>query len=333
MMIDFSVAICTFNGENRLPDVLDRLKDCYVYTKQLQIDSDTINWEIIVIDNNSKDNTAKVVQEYQADWPAAYPLKYFFEPQQGLSYARERAIQEAQGTFVGFLDDDNLPRANWVASAYNFGKNHPQAGAYGGQIYGDYEVTPPNNFDRISLFLAIGGSTKTICYTAPENSLYFKKVLPAGAGLVVRKQAWIENVPKDLFFQGRVNGSLVTAEDIEALTHIKKAGWEIWHNAEMQIDHRIPKQRLEKEYLLKLMRSIGLSRHYTRMLDIKIWQQPFVSLAYMANDIRKMAIHLLKYRMVLRNDIVAACEMELLIGAFFSPFYIWKTSLSRLIRN
>ncbi len=238
MMINFSVAICTFNGEKRLPDVLDRLKDCCAYTTQFQIDSEPINWEILVIDNNSKDNTAKIVQEYQADWPATYPLKYFFEPQQGLTYARERAIQEAQGIFVGFLDDDNLPRANWVTSAFNFGKNHPHAGAYGGRIHGDYEVTPPNNFDRISLFLAIGGSTKTICYTAPENSLYFKKVLPAGAGLVVRKQVWIENVPKDLFFQGRVNGSLVTAEDIEALTHIKKAGWEIWHNAEMEIDHR-----------------------------------------------------------------------------------------------
>ncbi|OUL17922.1 hormogonium polysaccharide biosynthesis glycosyltransferase HpsE [Nostoc sp. 106C] len=333
MMIDFSVAICTFNGEKRLPDVLDKLKECCAYTTQLAIDAEPINWEIIIIDNNSKDNTAKIVQEYQADWPATYPIKYFLEYKQGLSFARERAIQEAQGTFVGFLDDDNLPTRNWIASAYNFGKNHPQAGAYGGRIHGDYEVTPPNNFDRISLFLAIGGSSKTICYTAPENSLYYKKVLPAGAGLVVRKQAWIENVPQNLFFQGRVNGSLVTAEDIEALTHIKKAGWEIWHNAEMEIYHRIPKQRLEKGYLLKLMRSIGLSRHYTRMLDLQIWQQPFVSLAYMANDIRKIVMHLLKYRMVLRTDIVAACEMELLIGAFFSPFYIWKRALLKLNKS
>jgi len=332
-MINFSVAICTFNGENRLPDVLDKLKDCCGYTTQLGIDTEPITWEIIVIDNNSKDNTAKVFKEYQADWPPAYPIKYFLEKKQGLSYARERAIQEAEGTFVGFLDDDNLPTPNWVASAYNFGKDHPQAGAYGGRIHGDYEVTPPNNFDRISLFLAIGGSSKTICYTDPENSLYFKKVLPAGAGLVVRKQAWIENVPKNLFFQGRVNGSLVTAEDIEALTHIKKAGWEIWHNAEMQIYHRIPKHRLEKEYLFKLMRGIGLSRHYTRMLDLQIWQQPFLSLAYIANDIRKILLHFFKYRPGFKTDIITACEMELLIGAFLSPFYILKKHLLNLNNN
>ncbi|OUL35690.1 glycosyl transferase [Nostoc sp. T09] len=332
-MIDFSVAICTFNGEKRLPDVLNKLKECCAYTRQLAIDAESINWEIIVIDNNSKDNTAKIVQEYQADWPAAYPIKYFLEYKQGLSFARERAIQEAQGIFVGFLDDDNLPTHNWVASAYNFGKNHPQAGAYGGIIHGDYEVTPPNNFDKISLLLAIGGGKTTFCYTFPENILFYKKMLPPGAGIVVCKQAWIENVPNNLFFKGRVNGSLVAAEDIEALIHIKKAGWEIWHNAEMEIYHRIPKQRLEKEYLLKLMRSIGLSRHYTRMLDLQIWQQPFVSMAYMANDIRKMVMHLLKYRMVVRTDIVAACEMELLIGAFFSPFYIWKRAFLKLNKS
>jgi glycosyltransferase involved in cell wall biosynthesis len=332
-MVNFSVAICTYNGEERLPIVLNRLKNCCTYSIDSSINQEKINWEIIVIDNNSKDNTAKVIQEYQVDWPTAYPLKYYFEPRQGLSYARERAIQEAEGQFVGFLDDDNLPTPNWVAAAYSFGENHPQAGAYGGIIHGDYEVPPPNNFERISPLLAIGGGKTTFCYSSPENIILYKKMLPPGAGIVVRKQAWIENVPKDLFFQGRVNGSLVTAEDIEALTHIKKAGWEIWHNAEMEIDHRIPKQRLEKKYLLKLMRSIGLSRHYTRMLDIHVWQQPFVSLVYMANDIRKIVMHLLKYRMVLRTDIIAACEMELLIGSFLSPFYIWKTSLSRLNKS
>ncbi|BAY91646.1 MULTISPECIES: hormogonium polysaccharide biosynthesis glycosyltransferase HpsE [unclassified Tolypothrix] len=326
-MIDFSVAICTFNGEERLPILLDKLRDCCAYSIGTSSNEENITWEIIIIDNNSKDNTAKVIQEYQEDWPTPYPIKYCFESRQGLSYARERAIQEAKGIFVGFLDDDNLPTPNWVAAAYSFGKHHPKAGAYGGRIYGDYEVTPPNNFERISPFLAIGGGKTTFCYTSSENIFLYKKMLPPGAGLVIRKQAWIENIPKNLFFQGRVNGSLVTAEDIEALTHIKKAGWEIWHNAEMEIYHRIPKQRLEKEYLLKLMRGVGLSRHYTRMLDLQIWQQPFVSLAYMVNDIRKIFLHWFKYRLVLKTDIIAACELELLIGAFLSPFYIYKKYL------
>ncbi|BAZ01611.1 family 2 glycosyl transferase [Tolypothrix tenuis PCC 7101] len=320
-MINFSVAICTFNGEKRLPDVLDKLKDCCAYTAQLALETEPIIWEILVIDNNSKDNTAKVVQEYQANWPDAYPLKYYLETQQGLSYARERAIQEAEGTLVGFLDDDNLPTPNWVASAYNFGKNHPQAGAYGGQIKADYEVIPPNNFDRIARFLAIVEGNKSFCYNNHQNNYTVRKMLPPGAGLVVRQQAWMENVPKQLFFCGRSDDSFVTSEDLEALVHIRKAGWEIWYTPEMKIYHRIPKERLEKEYLIKLMRGIGLSRHHIRMLDFPAWLKPFALPIYSANDLRKLVFYWIKYRNLLQTDIVAACEMELLIGILMSPFY------------
>lgn len=315
-MVDFSVAICTYNGEKRLPDVLNKLKT--------QSGAEDISWEIILIDNNSKDNTAQVIQKYQSNWPEAFPLKYYFEPQQGLAFARERAIKEAKGTLVGFLDDDNLPTANWVASAYAFGKGHPKAGAYGSQIHGEFEVTPPENFKRISSFLAIGGGKKAVCYTSPDYKYYYKKVLPPGAGLVIRKQAWIETVPEQLVFKGRVGSSMVTAEDIEALLHIRNAGWEIWYNPEMQIYHRIPKQRLEKEYLMQLLRGVGLSRHHTRMLGFPVWQRPFVFPIYVANDLRKIVLHFIKYRSVLKTDIIAACEMELLIGSIISPFYFWK---------
>jgi glycosyltransferase involved in cell wall biosynthesis len=47
-------------------------------------------------------------------------LRYIFEAQQGLAFARRRAIQEAKGSIIGFLDDDNLPDDNWIAAAYEF---------------------------------------------------------------------------------------------------------------------------------------------------------------------------------------------------------------------
>ncbi len=318
-MIDFTVAICTYNGEKRLPVVLERLRS--------QINTEQISWEIVVIDNNSTDNTAKLIQEYQVNWSQAYPIKYYFEPQQGLAFARQRAVQEANGTLVGFLDDDNLATPNWVAEAYAFGQEHPKAGAYGSKISGEFEVEPPENFWRISPFLAIGGGTKAICYTSSDYKYSYKKVLPPGAGLVIRKQAWIESVPERLIFQGRVGASLVAAEDIEALLHIRKAGWEIWYNPEMHIYHQIQKQRLEKEYLMNLLRSIGLGRHHTRMLGYKVWQRPLVFPVYMANDLRKIILHFIKYRSVLKTDVVAACEMELLLGSIMSPFYLGKQYL------
>lgn len=313
-MVNFTVAICTYNGEQRLPDVLNRLR--------VQINTEDIAWEILIIDNNSKDNTAKVVEQYQSDWPEAFPIKYYFEPEQGLAFARQRAVKEAKGIFVGFLDDDNLPSPNWVAAAYAFGQAHPKAGAYGSKIQGDYEVTPPPNFDRISRFLAIGGGEKAICYTSYQYA--YKKVMPPGAGLVIRRHAWVESVPDRLLLQGQLGTYRLGGDDVEALLHLRSADWEIWYNPEMCIDHRIPKQRLEKEYLMNLLRGVGLSRYHTRMLGFKAWQRPFVLPAFMANDLRKIVIHLIKYGNMIKDDTVAACEWQLLIGSITSPFYFKK---------
>jgi glycosyltransferase involved in cell wall biosynthesis len=310
--LDFTVAIPTYNGESRLPELLERLQN--------QLDIQNINWEIIVIDNNSTDNTAKVVQSYQDNWQYSYPLKYYFEAKQGAAYARKRAVTEAKSELIGFLDDDNYPLSNWVVAAYNFAQKHPQVGAYGSQIHPDWEVEPPENFQkRIAPFLAITErGNLPLLYEAR------KKLLPPSAGLVVRRKAWLGSVPPNPILTGRVAGNMLTSEDLETLSYIQKSGWEIWYNPEMEIYHKIPNTRLQRAYLIPFFQGIGLSRYVTRMVNIKPWHQPFTLLAYMINDLRKIALHILKHRTKLKSDLVAACEMQLFLSSFVSPFYLWK---------
>jgi hypothetical protein len=92
----------------------------------------------------------------------------------------------------------------------------------------------------------------------------------------------------------------------------------------MEIFHKIPNSRLQKDYLIPFFRGIGLSRYVTRMVNIKQVYRPFALLSYMINDIRKIVLHLLKYRTKLKNDLVVACEMELFLSSLISPFYLWK---------
>ncbi|NET37617.1 MAG: glycosyltransferase family 2 protein, partial [Cyanothece sp. SIO1E1] len=205
-MVDFTVAIPTYNGSCYLPQILARLRS--------QSSTQHFSWEVIIVDNNSTDDTAKIVQTYQAQWPEAYPLRYCLETEQGLAFARQRAIDEAHGDLVGFLDDDILPELDWVAAAFSFGQEHPQAGAYNGQIHADFEVKPPDNFDRIKSFFAIRERGETPNLYKPETLS-----LPPGAGLVVRRQVWQESVPKRLSLIGRVNGSQLAGEDFEALLY------------------------------------------------------------------------------------------------------------------
>lgn len=317
-LIDFSIAVCTYNGAERVGKVLE-----YLYA---QTDVDKLGWEIIVVDNNSSDRTKEVIEQYQKDYPSErmgnVSLRYCFEPKQGLAFARQHAVEASHGELIGFLDDDNLPAPEWVANAFSFAQSHPEAGAYGSRIFGEFESEPPENFSRIAAFLALTDRGDKARFYYPQ-----KKILPPGAGLVVRKQAWLENVPKSCFLQGRVAGYQLPGEDLEALLHIQRAGWEIWYNPEMTLLHCIPSGRLTPEALLKLCQTIGLSRFYTRMLSIQIWLRPAAALAYMGTDLFKIIRHRIKYRNSLDSDLIALCELKLYSSSLISPFYLLRKQL------
>ena len=308
-MVDFTVAIPTYNGEHRLPEVLEQLRS--------QIISAPLSWEVLVIDNNSQDGTAEVVKAFQANFPC--PVRYCLETRQGAGFARKRAIEEAGSALVGFLDDDNLPDLNWVESAYQFAQQYPKAGAIASRIQGEFEVEPAAELKPILPFLAITErGTKPLQYNSS------KRVFPPSAGLVVRRSVWLSHVPFHIILGGRANGNMLTGEDTEVLAHIARSGWEIWYNPAMVVKHKIPAWRLEREYLIPFFRGIGLSRCVTRMSGIKPWQRSVMLLAYLMNDLRKIIGHWLKYHHQFKTNLVAACHMELFMSSLWSPFYLWK---------
>lgn len=307
-MMDFTVAIPTYNGASRLPKVLEKLKE--------QTGIENISWEIIIVDNNSSDDTAKVVKEYQAKWSKYLPLKYFFEPKQGLAFARQRAVTEAGGTWIGFIDDDNLPAHDWVENAYNFAKQYPKAGAVSGQIHANFEIKPPDNFKKIETFLAIREHGSKPFMFDPDNLR-----LPPGAGLVVRKQAWCESVPSRLTLLGRVGNAVVAGEDYEVLLYMHKSAWEIWYNPAMHINHQIPRHRLEREYLIPIARGIGLATCQLRLINAKTWEKPLIVLRTLLGNLRRLLRHWLQYGAQVKTELVPAFEMEFYWGSFISPFY------------
>jgi len=306
-----TVAICTHNGANRLGKVLDQLSNLSIL--------DDKSWEILVIDNNSQDGTPNVIEDYKKKWAGQINLRYTFEPKQGLAFARQHAIEQAHGKLVGFVDDDNFPSSNWLEAACQFSEENPNAGAFGSYVQGDFEVDPPLSFDNAACFLGITNRGKEAFIYNLKNRL-----LPPGAGLVVLRQAWLECVPKTLFLKGRINGSMLASEDLEALSYIQKGGWEIWHNPNMVIRHQIPAYRLEKQYLLSVVRGIGLARHYIRMVRLNPWQRPLATPIYIANDIRKAFFYYLHHRNHLEDAIDIACQMEFLWSTLLSPFFILR---------
>lgn len=245
-----TVVIPTYNGGDRLPFVLEHLR-------QQQVPDTSLQWEILIVDNNSDRATADRIDELIATWDGPTPLRRCHQPRQGLAYARQLAIELAEGDWVGFIDDDNWPSPTWVAEACRFietfGRSHPTLVAIGSRILGQYDRPLPDHFESIKAFLAIRDQREQYCF-CPD-----RLQLPPGAGLVVHRQRWLERVPKALSLVGRVGNLMVSGEDYAALIHLAQDGGEIWYNPAMEVRHCIPGQRLQRGYLLPLAYGIGLA--------------------------------------------------------------------------
>jgi glycosyltransferase involved in cell wall biosynthesis len=308
MSIDITIVIPTFNGAERLPEVLELLRS----QQQLQY----LNWEIIIVDNNSTDSTAEVVKLYQEKLPN---LRYEFEPQPGAGLARKKAILTAKSDLIAFLDDDNLPATDWIFQAYNFAQNHPQIGAIASKITPIYEVNPPDNFERIAPFFALTDLGDRPLIYAKNNNL-----LPPSAGLIIRKQVWLKTVPEKPILTGPTNHNILASEDLEMLAYMQQSSWEIWYNPAIKIQHKIPAHRFTKDYLILFLRGIGLTRYITRMIPLKSWQKPIFTFLYMINDLQKIINHLIKHKFNLKDDLIATCELTLYWSSFISFFYLYK---------
>lgn len=104
MRIIISIVICTYNRCASLKETLGSLCD--------QALPEDIEYEIIVVDNKSGDRTKEIVKD--CNQKLNRMIKYCFESDQGLSYARNRGIREAKGEVVIFTDDDCIADKEWV---------------------------------------------------------------------------------------------------------------------------------------------------------------------------------------------------------------------------
>ncbi len=131
-MIRISLVVPTYN---RVQDLQESLKS---FVNQ-SLDKDL--YEILVVDNNSSDNTAFVVDsilsKYSGNW------KYIFEKRQGLHYARNRGILEAGGDIIVFGDDDIIAHEKWLENILCEFCENQQTGIVGGKILPNWESVPP----------------------------------------------------------------------------------------------------------------------------------------------------------------------------------------------
>lgn len=130
--MEFTVIICTYNRSGNLPRCLGALAE--------QQGLEGREWEVLVVDNNSSDNTPEVVADLARKLPIN--VRYVREEEQGLNYARNTGIRQSEGKYFSYVDDDILVSKVWLSTLFKaFEAN--DADAVGGRIYLDPSITLP----------------------------------------------------------------------------------------------------------------------------------------------------------------------------------------------
>lgn len=128
-----TATISTYNREKYLPMVLESLRK-QTLSKSL--------FEVVLVNNNSPGNTKEIAEKFQIENPDIQ-FRYYLETQQGLSFGRNRGIQESKGKYITFIDDDAFLADNYLEKIYQtFEKDHSIA-AIGSKILLHYESIIP----------------------------------------------------------------------------------------------------------------------------------------------------------------------------------------------
>lgn len=239
-----TVIVCTYNRCKGLPATLESIAR--------QSFQQPVEWEVLVVDNNSSDQTAQVVEEVSRRHPGRF--RYLFEPRQGLSQARNAGVNAARGEILAFTDDDITVEPGWLESLTSPLETGEWAGA-GGRILRRWTCPQPK-------WLSIQGPYQRMSFpiftfdkgTAPGQLEDFA----AGANMAYRKEIF----QKYGYFRtdlGRCGGVLLAGEEVEFARRVRAAGERLRYEPSAIVYHPVEEYQLSKDYFLTFWFDAGRS--------------------------------------------------------------------------
>src|SRR6187455_751958 len=127
-----SICICTFNRARLLQQTLERVARAAV--------PNDVSLEVVVVDNNSSDDTPRVIEEAAR----SLPIRSVREMTPGIAAARNAAVRAAGGEIFLWLDDDVLIEPDWIQRYVSAVRANPGVSLFGGPVRPHFEGTPPS---------------------------------------------------------------------------------------------------------------------------------------------------------------------------------------------
>jgi len=239
--LKISVIICSYNRANYIIDAVDSL-----YNQTVSKDL----YEVIVVDNNSVDNTKELCLQYIPSH-IGYNIYYFEEKQQGASFARNTGVKHSKAQLIAFMDDDAIADKDFIENILRFFETHPDADGLGGRIIPKY----------------IPGEPKWMSYYVSSlvgNFDYSDKVeefkqgkYPLESNMIVKKKDFLEVGGFNTNLPGVVGTLRIGGEGKEFFYKLQDRGKKIYYDPSVRVQHVVEVNKLTREYMYRVASGIG----------------------------------------------------------------------------
>jgi glycosyltransferase involved in cell wall biosynthesis len=274
--IDLTLLVCTYNRSKDLRDLLE--------TALAQETDGAFTYEVLVVDNNSTDDTRKVTESYIDAGHAR--LRYLFEPRQGKSYALNTGLSHIRGRLHVIVDDDQILPSGWAKEIVEAFRLHPEVTFIGGKILPLWQKEPPNWLTK-QHWAAIGmsdyGESEVVVDAGNQLCLI-------GCSFRTEDVLAVGGYTQELGVNSKQIGG---TEDLEVLQRLWKAGRKGVYVPDITIQHKAPADRCTRKYhrrwhmghgaFYAAMRDEDFERSKARFFDIPshLYKEAFKSTAYM----------------------------------------------------
>ena len=254
-MVKLSLIIATYNRAEQLLVALHSL---------VGQSASSDNWECIVVDNNSTDNTAARFADF-ADRHPDLNLKLVTESRQGLSHARNRGIAESCGRYIAIIDDDEYVNADFIRAYIDLFDSHPDCMAAGGRVIAQYPsgIRPKQVSRLVEQALA-----NPIDFGAEVRPFPSGRI-PAGGNMAFRRDTLLHYGCFNISL-GRTGKQLTGGEECDLFERMKADGVRFTYVPDAVIWHVIPHSKLTDDYLRRLARGTGVSQYRRAKLHNRV---------------------------------------------------------------
>jgi succinoglycan biosynthesis protein ExoM len=220
-----TVCICTYKRPELLINLLDHLQN--------QITDNLFTYSILIVDNDINCSAKKSVDDYKTK--SRILIEYMNEPKNGISYARNAAVENGGGEYLAFIDDDEYPVKNWLLYLIKT-MNEYHADAVLGPVKPHFEKTPPKWVLKSRLFERPLAKTGTILGWNDTRS----------GNILIKKRIFMNDKNRFDPLFGKTGG-----EDKELFYRLINQGFVfVWCN-EADAYETVPQERWVISFLLK----------------------------------------------------------------------------------